>query len=148
MEPERIDPFGEGCLDGCAELFAAVFSAEPWDEHWTQDAARERLEEILGSPGSSVGLVCFSRGEVAGLVLGCVMRRAGERLFYLHEMCVAAGWQGEGIGGRLLTRLESRLREMGVGSIFLLTGKGIPAEGFYLENGYREVPVVAMAKDL
>lgn len=147
MERESIERLDEGCLDGCAELFASVFGSEPWNEPWARDTARERLEEILGSPGC-LGLVCVSRGEVTGLVLGCVVRRAGGRLFYLHEMCVAAGRQGEGIGGRLLARLESRLRESGVGSIFLLTGEGTPAENFYPKSGYEEVPVVAMEKGL
>ena len=148
VEREEIGAFGEEHLDGCAALYAAVFASEPWDEPWTAEASRERLAEIYHSPGFE-GCVCTVDGEPVGLALGNRVRRATGRGFLLHELCVKAGMQGAGLGGRLLARLEDRLRASGVGSVFLVTGHGIPAKGFYEKNGYGEVTnMAAMVKVL
>ncbi|QIN83825.1 hypothetical protein GBA63_15155 [Rubrobacter tropicus] len=47
------------------------------------------------------------------------------------------------VGGRPPTRLEDRLREVGVGSVFLFTGLGIPAKDLYEKNGYGGVTDMA-----
>lgn len=148
MAREEIEVFDEDHLYGCAGLYASVFSLEPWGEPWTTEKARERLAEIYYSPGFE-GLVCVVGGEPVGLALGNRVRRAVGRGFLLHEFCVRAEMQGSGMGGRLLACLEDRLREAGVGSVFLLTGSDTPARGFYAKNGYGEDREMAtMAKVL
>ena len=122
-------------LDGCARLFTAVFNAPPWNESWTLVAARSRLVEILKTPGAA-GLAWVEEKPV-GLVAGYCERDAGGHVFYLKEMCVCPDWQRQGIGGRLLTGLEERLRKGGVRQIYLLTRRDGPAEAFYAANGFR-----------
>lgn len=148
MVREEIEVFGEHHLDGCAGLYASVFSSGPWDEPWTAERARERLAQIYHAPAFE-GLVCTVDGEPVGLAMGNCVRRAAGRGFMLHELCAGTGMQGTGIGRRLLSSLEERLRERGVGSVFLLTGRDVPARGFYAKNGYGEVTdMIAMIKAL
>ncbi len=148
MAREEIEVFAEDHLNGCAGLYASVFSLEPWGEPWTTERARERLAEIYYSPGFE-GFVCAVGGEPAGLALGNRVRRAVGWGFLLHEFCVRVEMQGAGMGGRLLACLEDRLREAGVGSVFLLTGSDTPARDFYATNGYGEdTEMTTMAKIL
>jgi GNAT superfamily N-acetyltransferase len=44
--------------------------------------------------------------------------------------------QGTGLGSRLLNRLEERLGESGVNTVYLGTNKGTPAEASYRKYGY------------
>jgi GNAT superfamily N-acetyltransferase len=41
-----------------------------------------------------------------------------------------------GVGTRLLRTLEESLRQAGVGTVYLGTHKGTPAEAFYRKHGY------------
>ena len=74
----------DGQLDGCAGLFASVFSAPPWNEEWTLAAARARLAEILKTPGA-ISLAWVEDTPV-GLVAGYCERNARGYVFYLKEM--------------------------------------------------------------
>lgn len=143
-----IELFREERLDDCADLFAAVFGAEPWNEPWTPETARARLSEILDTP-TSLGLVSLADGEATGLVLGCLWQQAEGRLFHLYEMCVRPDLQRGGIGRALLDRLDEELEDEGAARSFLLTFGGSSAEAFYRESGYRRSPhTVALVKDL
>jgi len=132
---ERIVALTAENLDDCALLFMQVFNGEPWCEDWTLEAARERLREILGTPGA-VGLACADE-RVIGLIAGYCERSIGGPVFYLKEMCVHPDWQHQGIGTRLLRRLECRLKQSGVGQVYLLTRRNGPAEEFYAASGFR-----------
>jgi aminoglycoside 6'-N-acetyltransferase I len=146
-EESRIELLEESRLTGCARLFAAVFGSEPWNEPWTEEGARERLRDILGTPGY-LGLVVVEGEEILGFAAGSAWRHAEGRLFYLYEMCVRPEAQGRGIGGRLLKDLHDRLDRMGVERVFLLTGRDGPAEAFYAKNGYVVDPtLVAMYRE-
>lgn len=147
MKP-TIERLREERLDDCADLFAAVFRAEPWNEPWTPETARARLSEILNTP-TSLGLVSLADGGVAGLVLGCLWQQAEGRLFHLYEMCVRPNLQRGGIGRALLDRLDEELEDEGAARSFLLTFGDGSAEAFYRANGYRRSRnTVALVKDL
>ena len=132
----EISPFADEYLEGCARLFAGVFSREPWNEPWTLETARRRVREITSFPGS-LGFVALLDGEVVGLALGGLWQEAEGRLFYLYEMCVKPEEQGTGVGGSLLGRLSEELESVGVEKIFLLTARDTPAEAFYERHGFR-----------
>ncbi len=145
---QAITNMGEEQLDACAQLYAAVFSSEPWNAPWTETNARDRLQEILDTPGF-LGLIVEGEGQLLGFVMGCLMRAVRGRIFYLHEMCVAVEAQRGGLGSALLDRLHERLVREDVSKVFLLTMKGSPAEAFYLKNAYREEHSgVMLTKDL
>lgn len=55
----------------------------------------------------------------------------------LRSMVVAQGERGAGLGGQLLAQVETRAREAGVSTLFLLTET---AERFFAARGYARVP--------
>lgn len=146
--PEEILPLGFTHLDGCAVVFAAAFSEEPWNQPWTPEAAREMLKEILDTPKSQ-GLVCLRPdGEILGFALGFTRRRADGRTFVLDELCVGPEARGKGVATRLLSRLHDELGGRGVDRVLVETLADTPAEALYRKGGYCEAFGTAMVKHL
>lgn len=133
----EVEAFAPEHLDGCARLYAATFSENPWNEGWTPETARERLLQVIGAPGFH-GLVVVRDEEVVGLALGYRRRRPEGDFFLLDEMCVSSTLGRIGLGHMLLTRLRRDLASQGVGRVVLLTGRNGPARAFYEKNGFRE----------
>jgi len=119
----------------CAKLYASVFSSEPWNEEWTEDAAYLRLNHFHQSQGF-VGLIAEDNG-VIGFVLGNSEPFLDSDIYYLREMCVLQDLQSNGVGGKLYITLENELKEKSVKSIYLTTGHDIPAENFYIKHGFK-----------
>jgi GNAT superfamily N-acetyltransferase len=145
---DDIVALSAGLLPECAAMFAAIFSAPPWNERWTVETATCRLTEILQTPGS-MGVVWIEpeTAQPAGLAAGHLQQGATERVFRLAEFCVHPEWQGKGIGSRLLTQLERSVAELGAHAIFLTT-EGRPVS-FYARHGYVAHPEwVAMSRSL
>lgn len=121
-------------LEGFARLYAAVFSAEPWSEAWTEESALARLVHFYESSGfigilaEGDGITCFALGNTEPFYFGA--------LFYLREMCVDNGLQSRGIGSRVYLTLEEQLRSVQVRGVYLTTERAIPAARFYLGKGF------------
>lgn len=124
----------EADLEGCAQLYAAVFSAEPWNEAWTTDAALTRLTHFYESKGF-VGVLAEQNG-IAGFALGNTEPFYFGTLFYLREMCTHTSLQSKGIGSQVYSALEQRLKSSQVRGIYLATDRAIPAAQFYLGKGF------------
>jgi ribosomal protein S18 acetylase RimI-like enzyme len=135
---ERIETFGRDHLDGCARLLVSAFNAEPWNDAWTLETARQELAWTMGVPGFA-GLVSLD-GQVLAFATGWREPDDRREVYYLKTFCVSPNAQGTGVGSRLLARLEEYLDECGVNTIYLVTHRGTPAEGFYRKNGYTVNP--------
>lgn len=128
-------------LAPCARLYVSVFAADPWNETWSHADASRRLAEIRATPGA-LGLVATPTeapdADSIAFVIGFAEQwRAGERHFYIKEMCVHPDHQRQGLGSALLQQLVARLKPLGVNVFYLLTARGGPAEAFYAHNGFR-----------
>lgn len=135
---ERIETFGRDHLDECARLLVSAFNAEPWNDAWTLETARQELAWTMGVPGFA-GLVSLD-GQVLAFATGWREPDDRREVYYLKTFCVSPNAQGTGVGSRLLARLEEYLDECGVNTIYLVTHRGTPAEGFYRKNGYTVNP--------
>jgi aminoglycoside 6'-N-acetyltransferase I len=131
---ERIEALEQAHLDECAHLHMATFNAEPWNDNWTLDTAKQELTWTMKVPGF-VGLVSLDDGVVA-FASGYREPDDVRDVFYLKTFCVKPEAQGTGVGSRLLEHLKAHLSEGGVNAIYLITHKGTPAENFYKKNGY------------
>lgn len=121
-------------LESCAQLYARVFSSEPWREAWTPEEALTRLSHFYESKGF-VGVLAEQNG-IAGFALGNTEPFYYGTLFYLREMCTHTDLQSRGIGSRVYSTLEQRLRSIKVKGIYLATDRAIPASQFYLGRGF------------
>jgi aminoglycoside 6'-N-acetyltransferase I len=144
---ERIEAFGEDHLDGSAELLVAAFNAEPWNDSYTHDTAKAQLAWHLGVPGF-LGLVSVKDGIVA-FAVGYREPMDEGNVFHLSIFCVRPDVHRSGVGTRLLRTLEESLRQAGVGTVYLGTHKGTPAEAFYRKHGYTVIDEeIEMSHDL
>ncbi len=121
-------------LPACATIYAKVFSAPPWSEVWTDQAALTRLQHLYDSKGF-VGML-FEKQEVQGFVLGTIEPFNTGNLFYLREMCMAQEVQAQGLGSQLFNAFEQQLRLHEVEQIYLATARGSNAEKFYARLGF------------
>jgi aminoglycoside 6'-N-acetyltransferase I len=121
-----------------ASLLVATFNAEPWNNNWTLDSAKQEIRWTMEVPGF-VGLVSLDEGVMA---FATGYREPDDRraVFYLKTFCVRPDAQGTGVGSRLIGRLKEHLGKGGVNTIYLITHKGTPAEAFYRNNGYGVSP--------
>ncbi|WP_110927005.1 GNAT family N-acetyltransferase [Bacillus massiliglaciei] len=125
-------------LQQCTETFVEVFDGEPWNDNWTCERASQYLSDFIDTPGFK-GIIAAEEGIVIGFLFGIRKRWWSGDEFFIHEMCVRLEYQRKGTGKRLLEFLRNELADNNISSLSLLTDRGIPAERFYLKNGFKEI---------
>jgi aminoglycoside 6'-N-acetyltransferase I len=132
----EIRPAGEQDLAELAGVFVACFSAPPWNEPWSSEAARKRLQMMLSAP-TARALVAVENGAVVGMALGQVEGWLNGNLFLVQELCVLPSRQRVGIGQSLLQALCAKVCKADeVMAVYLLTDAESPAEVFYCQQGF------------
>lgn len=134
----NIRSYGIHDFEQCIKLFIEVFNSEPWNDQWTHDKAERYLKDYLIAPGFK-GVVAEHDGTIHGFLFGTVKHWWSGDEFYINELCVSTFKQRSGIGTSLFTYLNQTLREEAIENITLLTNRGVPAEAFYLKNGFEEI---------
>ena len=132
-----------------AELFASVFTGEPWGDDWSDREQLDRyLADLMDGPASpSLGL--RQDGRLIALSLGSIRHYWSGTVYCVDEFCVAREAQGQGIGTRFLAAVEKEAARRGAAALFLQTDRQMPAFAFYGKNGYRELGShVSMKKTL
>ena len=130
MSPEHLSEY--------AELYSAAFSAPPWNEPWTPEAAGKRIAAMM-SASSFSGVALYSAGSLKGFIFGQTEYHHSGAEFQIQEFCVAPGDQGRGYGSALLGALRRKLREEGIsGCIYLITSRTDTTSGWYACHGFHE----------
>ncbi len=137
MKTPGFQRFTTSDLEQGAKVYVSCFNAPPWDDNWTLDDAKKRLETLLQFPGA-IGLVATRESRIVGLAIGHCEPWSDGRHFYLNEMCIDPAEQRSGIGGALLREFLQVLREEGISSLYLLTDTGTGAEAFFRKNGFED----------
>ncbi len=131
-----------------AELFAEAFNSPPWNDRWTAETAAERLRLMMEGE-AAYGIEAFRDGELCGMALGCVERYYDGIVYNLREFCVKNSKRGEGLGTKMFSELEKRLREKGINNITLCTLRGQATEDFYSRQGMKSISkIITMEKKL
>ena len=128
----------------CCELFIDVFNGAPWNDSWTDGAARAYLGELAGH-ARFLGYTLWDGCE--GALIGAVFchlktHYRGDEIF-VDEMYIASDYQRKGYGMALMREVERYAKENNIISITLLTGKNMPAFGFYQKFGCRHLEHLA-----
>lgn len=108
---------------------------DPWDERTLQESLAYYPETFF---------VARSNGDLAGFVAAGLENTGEERYGHIMNLAVAPGYRRQGIGQRLIRRLEQEFSLSGAGGAQLevrLTNTG--AQEFYRRLGYREVFQIA-----
>ena len=121
------------------ELFAGVFTGEPWNDDWSDGEQLDLyLEDLVGQP-SSLTYGLYEDGRMVGLSMGRVKHWYTGTEYYIDELCIRTDRQGTGLGTLFLQEIEHAIREAGMVQIFLQTSADVPAYQFYRKNGFQEL---------
>ena len=136
MELRKLTAEDSGQLKA---LFVDVFTAEPWNDDWSDAVQLDAyLADLTGQP-TSLTLGYFLEGRLAALAMGHVKHWYTGTEYCLDELCVARDLQGRGIGSAFLEAIEAFLLQNGICQIYLQTERDVPAYGFYLRRGFTEL---------
>lgn len=145
----EIRKFNSNDLDNCSKLFKKVFSSDPWYDDWKSlEQARNYLSELVKNPAFE-GFVACEGSSIVAVCLGHNRSWWSDQKFFVDEFFVENEMQGNGIGTKLLAEVSNYLTCENYTRLTLLTNKEIPAESFYLKNGfYNNIERTLMVKEL
>lgn len=120
-------------------LFVNVFSAEPWNDDWSdQEQLDLYLFDLVGQSNSlTYGL--FENDKLIGVSMGHIKHWYTGTEYCIDELCINADKQGNGTGTYFLNEIEKGIKEMGLKQIFLQTENNVPAYEFYQKRGFYEL---------
>ena len=126
-------------IDMIKAFYKDVFMGEPWNDDWSdEEQLRLYIMDLIGNPNSlAYGL--FEGDELLGIALGNVKHWYTGTQLFVDEFCVKTEKQGQGLGTKFLSLMENNLKEKEIQTIFLMTGKQMPAFDFYRKNGFEEI---------
>lgn len=136
--------FEAGDLKECTALFIKVFNGEPWNDQWRSNSAAQYLSEFTINP-LFIGFVATNSHKIIGVCFGHTRSYWQGKEYEIDEMYIDGEMQGKGIGTRLIDFMKETLKGAGIINYVLMTGKDLPAESFYMKNGfYRNDSIVLM----
>jgi predicted N-acetyltransferase YhbS len=116
------------------------------------------LRERLNKNRLPLTLVAIEAGEPVGTVSlkAFDMETRNDLTPWLTSLYVTAPWRKKGLGSSLVTAMERKAAELGIGRLFLFTAEAALAERFYPRLGwsvketttYHSSPVIIMEKKL
>lgn len=135
-------------IEKMAEMYVETFNAEPWNDEWTVETASKRLHQMINCQ-DSYGILAYQDETLCGMILGSEEQFYNGSIFSIKEFCVRNDMRNRGIGTRILTEFEKRLKDKGVSEMFLFTSRGDETEGFYQRRGLQSYySMVMMGKQL
>lgn len=132
----KLVTLDEKNLDECVDLFMATFSKAPWfDVYESRQQVVDFFENHLRN-NYFLGYALLENQRVVAISLGFKKPWIKGMEYYIDEFCVGIDNQSKGLGSEFLRLIEADIEQKGLNAIFLITEKGVPAEKFYLKNGF------------
>jgi aminoglycoside 6'-N-acetyltransferase I len=136
-ETLEINKFTMGDIDECVELYKDVFSSDPWNDEWiSNDQVKNYFNELIENPVFE-GFVVYENSKLIAACFGHKRSWWTGNDFFIDELFVANGMQGNGIGTKLLEYVECNRAMDDCNRLILLTNIDLPAEEFYLKKGFK-----------
>lgn len=121
------------------QLFVAVFSAEPWNDKWADDAQVDKYLKDLTDYGNTLSFVLVDESDtVIGGALGYVTNWWEGREYYIKEFFIKDSEQEKGLGTLFLNTMSDHLKHSDIKYVTLMTDYSVPAFSFYKKNGFKE----------
>lgn len=135
----HIEMLEEKHINDCVDLFIDVFSKEPWNDVYESRNQVITFFENYLADNYFLGYVLINDGKLIGLCLGAKKPWINGMEYYIDQFCIDPEYQGQNIGGLFLKEIESDICEKKLNAIILYTERGMPAEKFYLKNGFNKL---------
>lgn len=129
-----------------ADLFISVFNSEPWNDSWTEDTAKIRIENMMKT-NTFIGKAIYLNHNLMGMIWGQKEQYYDGIHFQIQEFCVKTAEQNKGYGKALLQALKKELSSIGVTSTYLITSKGERTEGYYIKRGFTTSDYMILMSD-
>jgi len=131
------------------ELLKELFSLER-DFEFNPEKQKKGLNLLIARfVANACALVAEDKGRCIGMVTAQIFVSTveGKKSALIEDMVIRKGYQGRGIGSKLLCAIESRCKAGGVSRMQLLADKNnLPALSFYKKRGWQPTQLVGYCK--
>ena len=143
--PMNIRLVNDNDISDLAKAMSESYSEEPWNEKWTTETSERRVHSIMGN-FEAMGLAAEEDGHIIGALLGFIDPYADEDFFFVSELFVIPERKKQGIGSLLLKELETRLKDMNIPVVELISIE--ENEVFYNKCGLNKEGCLVLGKRL
>jgi GNAT superfamily N-acetyltransferase len=126
-------------LEQCAEMYAAAYNTEPWNDNWTRETATALLTCYFNTP-NFMGWIARHGDIIIGCAIGNIEPYYSGNIFILKEVFVSVNSQRSGVGSALLATVKKEMKNIDVKMIMLFTRRSV--FDFYTRMGFKEMEMV------
>ena len=135
-----------------ANIFIRAYAGEPWNEpNWKYEQAYARISDLVLSP-NALCLTYDEDGVIKGAILCKLLSWHDGKKIEWHELFIDSNQQGQGIGKKLIRRLEAEAINLGANEInfwTIRTPGAVNLVEYYSRLGYQVTKNrVVMVKDI
>ena len=141
-----VRPVADEEIDACAAVYSAAYNQPPWNEALSPGQIGGYIRAFTGRDGFCAWRLAVG-DEIAGVALGIVVPCMDAPFLRIEDFCVAPKWQRRGLGGAFLGEIQKQAADLGCDCALLATQPDVPAHGFYLKQGFREIPTAYLFRD-
>ena len=126
-------------FDDVLRIYVDAFTSPPLNYKFvTKEKAERYIRDMTRTP-CFVGYVFLNDEKITAFIFGKIDNYFNGTLYEIMELAVDPSFQRGGIGTKVMSLLESRLKNLGVDAISLNTSSHLPAYAFYQKNGYTQI---------
>lgn len=124
-------------FDSIVKHYIDVFSSEPWNDELNLNEITQYVSDIYNM-NTFIGYVWVDEetNSMIGVALGYIKPWYRGREYILDTFFITKKVQSKGYGSQFMTTLKNKLLSKNIEDILLDTDRGMPAENFYIKNGF------------
>ena len=123
-------------IESIVPCYIETNKREPWNEDWDFEIAKCRIEDLVkNSLAITYGI--YGNEQFIGGIFGRRGYYLKSKEYFIDEFFIDWKYQHKGFGSRLLEFAESDLKLKDYSTMVLNTEKGIFAELFYKNKGFK-----------
>ena len=126
-------------FDDVLRLYVDAFTSPPLNYSFVTKAKAERYIKDMTRTPCFLGYVYPDEERITAFIFGVVDNYFIGTLYEIMELAVEPSLQRVGVGSKVMSLLESKLKGLGVDAISLNTSRHLPAYSFYKKNSYTEM---------
>ncbi len=126
-------------FEAVKELFASVFTNEPWNDDWSdENQLNEYLKDVM-SGRNPLNLGLYDGTELVGISFGHIKHWFSGTEYVIEELCIRTERQGQGLGTAFFNLMKPVMESRGIVQYFLQTDVNAPAYKFYTKLGFTDL---------